>query len=294
MNTTVNLPFYRAFNPRQVVKWTVYTLLLLNWGLYIAEDWQTAQHTLSGSSSFLGWTSTFGTSLDLAAWFGLLFLWEMETYILSDDAHTRFISWTFLAVRLICYVFLAHTVLSRAETVYKLSQLEPSPGVTSLCQLADQELSYAYNVRYTLIDRSNCSTLSTGTSFYAIEDTAVADKTGFALERRSTYIDLQDAVTWLLIMLTIEIAIWLQDRNVTGGPVMFVSRLGKVFYGVLFAHAAYWAWLGHWLYAWDQLLWIGGFFAIEVNVSEWRKHIEKHYGKLKSKALAATRPGVAT
>ncbi|MSQ99486.1 MAG: hypothetical protein EXR85_09375 [Xanthomonadales bacterium] len=287
MNTTLNLPFYRAINPRQVVKWTIYILLLLNWGLYIAEDWQTALHTLGESSTFLDWTSAFSTSLDSAAWFGLLFMWELETYALSDEAYTPFIGWTFLAVRGICYVFLAHTVLSRAETIYELSDLQPSPGITSLCQLANQEISFAYNVDYTRIDDSNCHSLSAGTEFYPIEDTAVTDKPGLSVERWNTIVDLEDAIVWLLIMLTIEIAIWLQDREITGGPAMFVSHLGKVFYAVLFAHTAYWAWGEHWLYFWDQLLWIGGFFAIEMNVSEWRKHIEKHYAKLKEIALAS-------
>jgi hypothetical protein len=294
MTTLVKLPFYRVINPRQVVKWTVYTLLLLNWVLYISEDWQTALHTLGKNSSFLDWTSTFGTSLDLAAWFGLLFLWELETYILPDEAHTRFISWTFLVVRGICYVFLAHTVLSRADTLYKLSELEALPGVSSLCQLADQEISYAYNVRYTLIDSTNCNSLSNGSEFYAIEDTAVTDAPGFAMERRNAFVDLLDAVTWLLVMLTIEIAIWLQDREIIGGPVMLVSHLGKGLYGVLFANAGYYAYAGHWLYCWDQLLWIGGFFAIEVNVSDWRKHIERHYSSLKTKALAVAKPKLGT
>ena len=34
------------------------------------------------------------------------------------------------------------------------------------------------------------------------------------------------------------------------------------------------AWRGHWLYSWDQVLWIAGFFAIELNVKDWRESIE--------------------
>ena len=29
-------------------------------------------------------------------------------------------------------------------------------------------------------------------------------------------------------------------------------------------------WTGHWLWAWDQLLWIGGFWAIEYNMKQWK------------------------
>ncbi len=35
----------------------------------------------------------------------------------------------------------------------------------------------------------------------------------------------------------------------------------------------YWATLSHWLYFWDELVWIGGFAAIEMNVSEWRDEL---------------------
>jgi hypothetical protein len=289
MNTTLNMPFYQRINPRQVVKWTVYILLLLNWSLYIAEDWQTAQHTLRDGGTVLQWASTFGTSLDLAAWFGLLFLWEVETYMLSDEADTPFVRSTFLAIRAVCYILLAHTVFSRAVTVYDLSQLEALPGITSLCQLEDNEFSFANNVHYTLIDQRNCASLSTGQRFYAIESTAVTDESGFAVERRSTFVDLGDAITWLLIMLTIEIAIWQQERNITGGPAMLISHAGKILYSVLFANAAYWAYLGHWLYSWDQLLWIGGFFAIEMNLSDWRKDIQRHINTLKAKTLSGAK-----
>jgi hypothetical protein len=32
--------------------------------------------------------------------------------------------------------------------------------------------------------------------------------------------------------------------------------------------------MGHWLWAWDQTLWICGFWAIEYNMREWREEIE--------------------
>ena len=280
-------PAESRLRPKQILRWTVYTLLLVNWGAYIGEDWEIAMHTLRSGGSLAEWASAFTTSLDLAAWFGLLFLWELETYALSDHADTSFVRWFFLGIRGVCYLFLAHTVVARAITVDDLRHLEPMPAVVNLCQLADQELSFAYNLEYTLIDEQNCASLSAGDRFYQIESTAVTDASGFKVERLSTWIDLQDAITWLLVMATIEIAIWLQDRNITGGPAMFISRAGKVFYAVLFAHAAYWAYMGHWLYTWDQLLWIGGFFAIEANVSEWRKDITRLLGKATSNANAS-------
>ena len=44
-------------------------------------------------------------------------------------------------------------------------------------------------------------------------------------------------------------------------------------YMLLMGLGVYWASLGHWLYFWDGLLWIGGFAAIEMNLSQWRDEI---------------------
>jgi hypothetical protein len=43
----------------------------------------------------------------------------------------------------------------------------------------------------------------------------------------------------------------------------------------LFIHAGYWAWNAHWVYTWDQTLWIVGFWAIERNLSEWCEEIRE-------------------
>jgi len=262
----------RQIDYQQVVKWSVYTLLLLNWALYIREDWINAQHTLRAGGTLLEWTAAFGTSLDEAAWFGLLFLWELETYALSEHAWTRFVQRLFLAVRAVCYVFLAHTVFAWGTAWLDLQNVEASP-VTDPCVWAGDGISFTHNLDYRLIERDNCDELAGGEPLYFVDNSAVTDGAGLAVERRSAWIDLQDAVTWLLVMFTIEIGIWLQERGVTGGPLMLVSRIGKAFYAVLFFDAAYWAWMGHWLYTWDQLLWIGGFWAIEFNLKEWREEL---------------------
>jgi hypothetical protein len=46
-----------------------------------------------------------------------------------------------------------------------------------------------------------------------------------------------------------------------------------VLYSSLIGLGIYWASLGHWLYLWDELVWIGGFAAIEMNVSQWRDEL---------------------
>lgn len=269
------MAWVERINFPQLIKWSVYVLLLFNWGLYAADEWSRAAHTLRGGGSLLDWTTAFGTTLDEAAWFGLLFIWELETYVLEEHSWNRALEYLLLGLRGVCYVFLAHTVFVWTVECIDLYQLEADPELTSLCQLADQDMSYGFNLSYTLIDSENCDELAEGTEFYRVDNSAVTDAKGFEVDKRSAWIDLQDAIVWLLIMATIEIAIWLQDRNITGGPIMAVSHFGKLLYAALFVHAAYWAWHGHWLYAYDQSLWIFGFWAIEYNMKQWAKQIEQ-------------------
>ena len=120
----------------------------------------------------------------------------------------------------------------------------------------------------------NCASLPAEGQLFWLEDGEVlTDSEGLEREKKHVWVDMSDAVVWLLVIWSIELAVWLQNRNITGGRLMFVSRAAKFFYLVLFSHAAWWAWTGHWLYSWDQFLWIAGFWAIENNLSEWRDEI---------------------
>ena len=69
---------------QQAVKWTVYILLIINFVFYIFEDWNRAIHVLHAGSTILDWTEEFATSIDESAWFMLLFMFELETYVLGD------------------------------------------------------------------------------------------------------------------------------------------------------------------------------------------------------------------
>jgi len=267
--------FLYRFHPAQLVKWTVYVLLLVNWVYYGWEEWEMAQYTLRQGGSWLDWSTAFSTTIDEAAWFGLLFLWELETYWLPYEWNRPWLKRGMHLLRAVCYVFLTHTVVARAIDFNYIQNLTPIAEVSSLCDIANQEVSFTHNLHYSMIDSGNCADLSNDSEFFAVENSSVTDRSRYREEVLRVWVDLQDAVTWLLVMFSIELAIWLQARDITGGPIMLASYAGKIFYGLLFVHAGYWAWNGHWIYAWDQALWILGFFAIEMNVKDWREELEE-------------------
>ena len=104
----------------------------------------------------------------------------------------------------------------------------------------------------------------------------VTDAAGLKLERQLAWVDLIEAIVWLLIILAIEIVVRLQSRGITSGRLITATNTTQLLlYLVLLAAAVWWATLSHWLYFWDELVWIGGFAAIEMNLSEWREELNE-------------------
>ena len=229
----------KSHNLKQWIKGIVYTLLLINWGLYIADDVSIAAHTLRADSTFLDWTAAFATSIDEAAWFILLFVFELETYLLSDESFTPNRVKLMHGLRLLCYLFLAHTLFAFSDAAGDLFELEAEPDTTQLCQLLDRDLSFGSNLEYSALERNNCQTLSTDSKFYLIEDGAVVtDTRGLQIERELVWIDLAEAVVWLLILFLIEVTLRLQEKGIAQGPLLRTALTIKYgLYGLLWGAA---------------------------------------------------------
>jgi hypothetical protein len=259
---------------QQAVKWVVYALLVVNYGFYIYEDVNRSFHTLTSQSSFREWTNTFATTIDISAWLLLILMLELETYLLDDRTwkEKRWVPRVVRGTRLVCFAFITHTVFAYTWTVNEYSATQPVAGASSLCDLADAGVSFVYNLQYSEVDSGSCRVLSAESEFFYLgKDPVVTTTAGLELERGLAWADLIEVVTWLVIIAAMEIVVRLQGRGVTGGPVIAAATSAKYLgYAVVFALAVYWASLSHWLYTWDTFVWIAGFTAIEINLSEWR------------------------
>jgi hypothetical protein len=251
-------------NLAQLVKWTVYTLLLLNFGYYFLEEIMISSHTLRNGGTLVEWAREFATTIDELAWFGLLFMFELETYVISDQKFNKRVKWSVHGVRVLCYIMLVHTLYARVTTVIETEAVVLAPEISSACQLAGQDISFGANFRYELIESGNCRVVSSDTSFYYLEPTVITDTAGLDLEIKLVWVDLIECIAWFLILFAIELAVWLQEKGITGGALMLTSHAAKLMYALLFAFAAY--------------FWICGFWAIEMNLSEWREEIIEESG----------------
>ena len=260
---------------QQTIKWTVYALLIVNFVFYVFEDWNRAMFTLDASSTALKWAGEFATTIDELGWFLLLAMFEIETYIVDDEDWTGWIAHTVRGVRMFCYALIAHTVYAFTIVVIGLQPTVPVEDVTSLCDMVGADVSYVYNLEYTDVNEQTCGELSDELQFFWLaDDPVVSDMAGLSLERDLAWADFAEVVLWLLILLAIEVIVRLQSHGVTGGT--FISTLNALkfaLYASLIGLGIYWASLSHWLYLWDELVWIGGFAAIEMNVSQWRDEL---------------------
>ena len=149
--------------------------------------------------------------------------------------------------------------------------------------MTSDDVSYVYSLRYTSITTETCADLSGDSLFFWASEGVVTDASGLQLERDLAWVDLLEAVVWLLILLVIEMLVRLQAHGVSRGPLIAAGNVAQMMlYLALLTAGVYWATLSHWLYFWDELLWIGGFAAIEMNLSNWRGEI--HDEKLLSTA----------
>ena len=276
-----------GINWAQAVKLVVYALLLINFAFYFIEDWQIAQFTRANGGTFLQWTSAFVTSIDELAWFVLLFLFELETYVLDDAALTRRRLILMHGARYVCYAFLAHTVYAYSVDIVKLGNVEAVENVSSLCQMEGGKSSFASNLEYSEITIKNCEELSSANGFIYLDPPdylIVTDAEGFVIETQLSVVDLAESITWLLILFSIEATVMLQERSIgissssgflssfdTEASLKLLNRAKVVLYCLLWGAIAYWVFRGHYIYGWDEFVWIIGFVLIENNISGWRE-----------------------
>ena len=229
----------------QTLKHLIYAILLWNFTQYFIEEAHQASLMLTDQSSLLTWMGVFVTTIDELGWLGLLLAFELETYWLSYQALS--VLWVRVGLqglRLLCYVLLAHTVF------------------------------FSRNLSYQVIAAGNCQDLTSDTALFYLDGNVVTDAAGYQMAGWHTWINLQDALLWLVVVGAIELSVRLQNAAITAGRLTLLARVARFGYGVLILDGVFWFATGHYLYAFDQGLWIAGFWAIEWNLKQWRAAIE--------------------
>ena len=258
------------------IKTALYVLLLANFAYYLFADWSRASFSLTDAASFYDWVREFNTSLDEVAWFTLLLIFELETYVLDESGWSPGLARVVLLIKAITFCLIGHTLYVNFTALTEILGPVSASAVSDLCELTDTGQSWLFNLDYTLITSETCDVLPQAPQYWEIPgEPVVTSSAGLDLARRLAWCDFMETAAWLSVGAAMEAAIRITDRGVTSGYV--VTALGWLkfgLYALILALGIYWALHGHWVYLWDEFLWIFGFAFLEVNLDGWRDEID--------------------
>jgi hypothetical protein len=258
----------------QAIKYFVYGALMINFGFYVSDDWMAFNSALGPDATFAEIVQIFSTSIDTAAWVGLVILLELETYVLPDEAFKGWVSWTMKTATVICYCGVVYAAYGYTQSTVDLYDNAQVPDLTNHFQIADQGTAIQKDViAYEDITKENCDVLSQESKFYRVgEDIAIIDGPTLDHSQNMGNVDIVNAVVWLIVVILIEMEVWFQSADRFSSPVLGITRRLKSFmYCILIGNGVIWVYTGYPLYAWDAFLWIAGFWAIELNLVEWEQ-----------------------
>ncbi|MFT5132852.1 MAG: hypothetical protein ACI9SC_001320 [Gammaproteobacteria bacterium] len=258
----------------QFIKYTVYLSLMANLLIYLVDDYQAMLSALPENAPLMDLYTRFSTSIDTAAWMGIIILFELETYTLPNEAFTVKVMALLRTGRAICYLLIFSAAYGYTVEAMQNYEFTEVAGLSDVCQIADQDRWLQMDsIDYEEITSLSCDSLSDDQVFYQFDDDP--SLIGASLLSHVQYqglLDICNSFVWLLVIALIEIEVLLQsaDRFASRwlNPVRQVKTL---FYLVLIANGVMWGITGYYIYAWDAFLWIFGFWVIELNMAEWEQ-----------------------
>lgn len=261
----------------QIFKYSVYTLLSANIFFFFQEEHASALHMYTNGFGLAKIIEVYPATIDTVSWVVLLFVFEMETRIISDEKLHGSVKGGLTALKLVCYAFISYALYGYVSTYLQLLGFEPS-ALTNLCGSHTQPLSFMTTLdEFEVVNASNCQTLTSATTFFELPNTAVvADPDTYSLAKNLAMIDVINAAAWVLLVCILSIDVWWQMKAALTDRMIKISTVFKgIIYLVLFACAVYWGIDGKFIDFWDAFLWILAFFFIEMNLFEWHEEVEE-------------------
>ncbi len=260
----------------RLFKYTVYAVLTFNIYLFFQEEWLATEQTFSQGIVFADLISGFASTIDTAAWVLLLLLFELETSVVDDRVLRQpRVKYGFIVLRVFSYSFILYAFYGYFDKMlltYDISPFALDAIVDNLCALVGQDYASIITIdEYPLLDAQSCVALN-GQELYRLNgQQVIGTLQDWQAVQWLAWVDVINSITWVGVVVILEVDVWLQLRGRFEGKVMTLSNLVKgVFYSVLFAAAAYWGVLGDFLDFWDAFMWLVAFVFIEMNLFRWQ------------------------
>lgn len=269
----------RLINPYllyQLFKYLIYSLLLVNLVLFLQENIAAASHTFADGVPYAQYIEAYSDSIDTSAWVLLLLLFELETYVLSDERLTQRIKVGLFAVRAVCYLFICYSLYGYLSRYLSVLSVEAF-AVEDICTLVQSEFTYMVNLNdYQPISAEWCGELQGQPMVRLVGTHIVGSSDSYQVIHNLAMVDVFNASAWVLIVAILELDVYLQTRHQLKGPFVIMSGWIKIgLYLTLLACAIYWWIDGDFLDFWDAFLWLIAFVFIEMNIFEWQRELDE-------------------
>jgi len=254
----------------QIFKYSVYFAVLTNVFLFLQKDLNSVAHRFEGEVNFSNLMEAYTSTIDTAAWVILLILFELETYVIPDEKLKGSLQWIFKFIRGICYIFIVSSFFGYVSNFIWLQGFEKT-NITTLCEASGESWMVELD-EFKTIKKEDCATLAEGKTFFMHPEKKVYTDNKFLKDTNwLSIVDILNSLSWILIVVVLEIDIYLQFRKRFVGRVVTISKYIKnALYLILFCAAVYWGIFGDFLEFWDAFLWIVAFVFIEMNLFNWK------------------------
>ena len=262
-----------------LLKYLIYGLLSLNILLFLREETTTAAALFTGGFTVELLIQAFSATIDTIAWVVLLLMFELETYVIPDEAITGRTKWALHGLRAFAFLFIGFACFGYVEEMLYYQVVAPLAG--NACDLVGEPWSVLVKLdKFVDLSVKSCATLQ-GQLWQVGDALVVTDDAGLQRTRWLAYADVINSVAWILVVLLLEVDVRLQLRGAYEGRSLLLSKLMKlVLYSILFVAAVYWWFEGDFLDFWDAFLWLFAFFFIEQNLFFWQAETEAEHAEI--------------
>ncbi|MCX8048834.1 MAG: hypothetical protein N3A55_04120 [Methylohalobius sp.] len=249
-----------------LLKYTIYALLLFDAYQYFQADLASARQTLAEGATYQKLIETFAISVDMTAWLVLVFCFELETAWIAPERMRGALLWGLHGVRAICYLFIFSSFYGYIAKYRMLGEVEPFT-LTDLCALVEAGYSYLTGLdEYVPITAESCKQLDLP-SFRLIGTNILAAASPLQDARLMALVDVINSGTWLLVVAMLELDVYLREHAGLKGWILRASEaVNVVLYLILLAVAIFYGVKGEFLDFWDSFLWLAAFVLIDLNV----------------------------
>ncbi len=253
-----------------VFKYSIYLLLTMNLYHFFSDEHGAFALTFADGYTLKNIFVGYNATIDTLAWLLLLYLFELETFILDDDVIVGWVKWSMHGIRTVCYFFLVSAFYNYIERYFLFTGIEPFQ-IDDVCTLVGTSYTYAFHMdEYIPWTQEICQMHLGEPLFRYIGTDIIAPMSQSDMIIRLAWIDITNSGTWLIVVLILEIDVWLQIQGKLTPRIMLISKWIKLFlYLTLFACLGLWLIDGDLLDIGDAFLWLLGFFFIELNLFDW-------------------------